>query len=73
MKYIFAVAAGCLISFLNESAEKIAILIADLSGYSALTETHGAVSAADLIDKYLGIVEDCLVGDSKHVDVPAMK
>lgn len=45
--------------------ENIAILMADLSGYTALTETHGSVSAADLIDKYLAIVENCLVGDSQ--------
>jgi adenylate cyclase len=45
--------------------ENIAILIADLSGYTALTETHGASSAADLIDKYMEIVDDCLVGDCK--------
>jgi adenylate cyclase len=45
--------------------KNIAILIADLSGYTALTETHGSVAAADLIDKYIGIVENCLVGDSK--------
>jgi class 3 adenylate cyclase len=44
--------------------ENICILISDLSGYTALTETHGAVSAADLIDRYIAIVEDCLVGDS---------
>jgi len=43
--------------------ENIAILMADLSGYSALTETHGAASAADLIYKYLDIVQGCLVGD----------
>jgi adenylate cyclase len=43
----------------------IAILMADLSGYTALTETHGAVSAADLIDRYISIAENCLVGDSK--------
>ncbi len=42
-----------------------AILMADLSGYTALTETHGSVAAADLIDKYMEIVETCLVGDSK--------
>ena len=42
-----------------------AILMADLSGYTALTETHGAVSAADLIDKYVGIVKESLVGDSQ--------
>jgi adenylate cyclase len=45
--------------------ENIAILIADLSGYTALTEAHGAASAADLIDKYVRIVEDCLIGNSK--------
>jgi len=38
--------------------ENIAILIADLSGYTALTETHGAASAADIIDKYIQIVEN---------------
>jgi class 3 adenylate cyclase len=40
-----------------------AILMADLSGYSALTETHGSVTAADLIDKYISLAENCLVGD----------
>lgn len=45
--------------------EDIAILIADLSGYTALTETHGSVSAADLIDRFQAIIETCLVGDSK--------
>jgi adenylate cyclase len=45
--------------------ETIAILMADLSGYTAMTEAHGAVAAADLIDKYIAIVERCLVGDSK--------
>jgi len=45
--------------------KNIAILIADLSGYTALTETHGSHAAADLIDKYIGIVDKCLVGDSK--------
>jgi adenylate cyclase len=43
--------------------ENIAILMADLSGYTALTETHGSVWAADLIDKYVSIAENCLVGD----------
>jgi class 3 adenylate cyclase/YHS domain-containing protein len=43
---------------------ELAILMADLSGYTALTETHGAVSAADLIDKYIRIAEKCLVGNT---------
>jgi adenylate cyclase len=45
--------------------QNIAILMADLSGYTALTETHGPGSAADLIDKYVEIVQDCLVGNSE--------
>ena len=45
--------------------KRVAILMADLSGYTALTETHGAASAADLIDKYICIAENCLTGDSK--------
>jgi adenylate cyclase len=45
--------------------DTIAILIADLSGYTALTETHGAASAADLIDKYISIVSNCLIGDAQ--------
>ena len=42
----------------------MAILIADLSGYTALTEAHGALAAADLVDRFLEMVEGCLVGQS---------
>lgn len=49
----------------NNREKNVAILMADLSGYTALTETHGAVSAADLIDKYTRIAERCLVGSSR--------
>jgi adenylate cyclase len=45
--------------------KEIAILMADLSGYTALTETHGALAAANLIDKYIEIVRNCLSGDSR--------
>ena len=45
--------------------QDIAILIADLSGYTALTEMHGSLTAADLIDKYVDIVNASLIGDSK--------
>jgi adenylate cyclase len=41
--------------------KSVAILMAALSGYTALTETHGAVSSADLIDKYIHIGENCPV------------
>jgi len=41
-----------------------ALLMADLSGYTALTHAHGAFTAADLIDRYLEIVNTSLVGES---------
>lgn len=44
--------------------QNLAILIADLSGYTALTEIHGSISAADIIDKFVGIVERSLTGES---------
>jgi len=44
--------------------KNLAILIADLSGYTALTEAHGAVSAADMIERFLKIVDNSLTGDS---------
>lgn len=43
----------------------MAILMADLSGYTAFTEIHGAVQAADLIEKYVRIEEASLVGESR--------
>lgn len=45
--------------------KKIAILMADLTGYTALTETHGPLTAADLIDRYIQIAENCMVDDSR--------
>jgi len=44
--------------------QDLSILIADLSGYTALTETHGAMTAADLVDLFNGIVKESLIGDS---------
>lgn len=44
---------------------KLAILIADLSGYTALTETHGAEAAADVVERFTDLVNDCLVGESR--------
>jgi adenylate cyclase len=42
----------------------IAIMMADLSGYTALTEIHGANSAVSIIDKYHTLVKKSLVGSS---------
>jgi class 3 adenylate cyclase/YHS domain-containing protein len=44
--------------------KNIAIMMADLSGYTAMTEVHGADSAAGIIDQYLAIVKKSLVGSS---------
>ena len=41
-----------------------AIMFADLSGYTALTEVHGAITAADTIEKYADIVTNSLTGSS---------
>ena len=43
--------------------QELSILIADLSGYTALTEMHGPETAADLIDQYVSHVDEALVGD----------
>src|SRR5215217_506769 len=45
--------------------QDLAILIADVSGYTALTEVHGASTAADVIDTYVEMVQASLVGDSR--------
>lgn len=42
----------------------VAIMMADLSGFTAMTEIHGDHSAISVIDKYLGIVKKSLVGSS---------
>lgn len=42
----------------------IAILMADLSGYTAMTEIHGGESAAEIVERYMDIVHKSLVGDS---------
>lgn len=48
--------------------KKLAILVADLAGYTALTETHGSFSAAKLVDRYLQIVKKSLTGSSRLVE-----
>lgn len=43
-------------------------LIADLSGYTALTEAHGSISAAQIVKRYIEIVQECLQEDSQLVE-----
>jgi adenylate cyclase len=44
--------------------KKIAILMADLTGYTALTEIHGPEAAALIIKKYVDLAHKSLIGDS---------
>jgi class 3 adenylate cyclase/YHS domain-containing protein len=43
-------------------------LIADLSGYTALTEAHGSISAARIVKRYIEIVQECLHEKSQLVE-----
>lgn len=43
-------------------------LIADLAGYTALTEIHGGFSASDLIHRYIELVEDSIKKDTRLVE-----
>lgn len=38
----------------------LALLIADLAGYTALTETHGALQASETVLRFTRMVESCL-------------
>jgi class 3 adenylate cyclase len=43
-------------------------LIGDLSGYTALTEAHGSISAAQIVKRYIEIVQECLYKDAQIVE-----
>lgn len=47
--------------------KEIAILIADLTGYTAMTDVHGGVSAAKMVSKYMEIVGLAAHGTTKVV------
>lgn len=46
----------------------IAILMADLSGFTAMTEVHGPEMAAQMIDKYVSLVKSSLKGQSSMLE-----
>lgn len=48
--------------------QQLAFLIADLSGYTALTEAHGDLSAAQVVERYGEIVQSALFGDAQLVE-----
>ncbi|MEO5999129.1 MAG: YHS domain-containing protein [Chitinophagaceae bacterium] len=43
----------------------IAILMADLSGYTAMTEVHGPSQAMCIVDKFVGLAKKSLFGKSR--------
>jgi adenylate cyclase len=45
----------------------VAILMADLTGYTAMTDVHGGASAAKLVNKYMQLVEESLFGTTQVV------
>lgn len=45
--------------------KEIAILMADLTGYTAMTDVHGGASAAKIVGTYMKIVDAALHGDTK--------
>ena len=45
----------------------IAIMMADLTGYTAMTDAHGGASAARMVRKYMELVDTTLVGSSKVI------
>jgi len=47
---------------------QLVFLIADLSGYTALTEAHGNVSAAQVVSRYLEIVKEALNPGARLVE-----
>lgn len=45
--------------------KEIAILMADLTGYTAMTDVHGGASAAKMVSKYMEIVDAAIHGGTK--------
>jgi adenylate cyclase len=47
---------------------EMAILMADLSGYTAMTEMHGPQSAAAIINRYLELADKAMYGSSRLLE-----
>ena len=46
----------------------IAILMADLTGYTAMTEAHGALTAASIVQKYIHLAQNALTGNARLLE-----
>ena len=47
---------------------EMAILMADLSGYTAMTEVHGAQSALNMVNRYMELAEKSMYGSSRLLE-----
>ena len=47
--------------------KQLAILMADLTGYTAMTDAHGGESAARIVSKYMAIVAEALCGTARLI------
>ncbi|MGA6926422.1 MAG: hypothetical protein WBY88_12115 [Desulfosarcina sp.] len=54
---------------IGSNERNIVILVADLSGYTALTEAHGNASAAKIINRYSEIAKESLHTDSRVLEL----
>ncbi len=52
----------------NQDQITTAFLIADLAGYTALTDTHGDSAAVKIVDRYLEIVNNSIADKANLVD-----
>ena len=53
---------------MNSNQIETTFLIADLAGFTALTEAHGDLSAASIVSRYMEIVNDTLQPGSRLVE-----
>jgi len=52
----------------NSKEIDIVLLVSDLSGYTALTEAHGNVSAAKVVNRYTEIAEEALYKGTRLIE-----
>ncbi len=51
----------------SHNSESLAVLFADLSGFTALTETHGDRDASDIAERFYALAQESLTGDARLV------
>jgi class 3 adenylate cyclase/YHS domain-containing protein len=49
------------------NSESLTVLFADLSGFTALTETHGDQDASDIAERFYALAQESLTGDARLV------